>query len=72
MFAGFALQGFAKVGVRKRNHGVGPFGNRLALQIHNSKLRDDVHHVGARRCHDIARGQLQHYAALSQAVSFVG
>lgn len=45
------LQSFAMVGVGNLNQLVGSLAQRLAKQIRDSVLRDNIVHVGSRRHH---------------------
>ena len=54
VFVGLPFQVFAKIGMGERNDRLSPFCHALALQIGHAELGDHIHHVRARRGHDVA------------------
>src|SRR6266516_3566590 len=69
--ARLALELLAEVGMRQRDERLHALGNGLPLEVHDPVLRDDVHDVGARRGHDVARRQRADDAALPLAALLV-
>src|SRR5262245_45149766 len=72
MLVCLTFEALTEVGMSNPNQGLGTFRNGFSLQVDDSVLGDDVHHVGAWCGDDVAGCQVQHDAAPALAALLVG
>src|SRR4030095_9209445 len=60
MFKSLSLEILPEVRGRDSDECLVPLRHRLALQVHDAVLGDDVHHIGAWRGHDVSLREIQH------------
>src|SRR5262249_17451091 len=72
MLVRLAFEALTEVGMSNPNQSLGTFRDGFSLQVDDSVLGDDVHHVRAGCGDDVARCEVQHDAAAALAALVVG